>query len=63
RLQSSTRILAASLKSARQVVDSVLHGAHDISAPLDVLRSLPEHPLTESAVHEFAAAWPQDGDD
>jgi len=59
RLQSSTRILAASLKSSAQVSDSILHGAHDITAPLDVLRSLPSHPLTESAVREFAAAWPQ----
>ena len=57
RLQSSTRILAASLKSAPQVVDSILHGAHDIPAPLDVIRGLPAHPLTESAVREFAAAW------
>ena len=58
RLQSSTRILAASLKSAPQVVDAILEGAHDITAPLEVLRSLPAHPLTESAVREFAAAWP-----
>jgi transaldolase len=57
RLQSSTRILAASLKSAPQVVASILHGAHDITAPLDVLRGLPAHPLTESAVREFAASW------
>ena len=57
RLQSSTRILAASLKSPQQVVDSILHGAHDITAPLEVLRALPAHPLTESAVREFAAAW------
>jgi transaldolase len=59
RLQSGTRILAASLKSSSQVSDSILHGAHDITAPLDVLRGLPAHPLTESAVREFAAAWPQ----
>ena len=56
-LRSSTRILAASLKSAPQVVDSILHGSHDITAPLEVLRSLPAHPLTESAVREFAARW------
>ncbi len=59
RLQSDTRILAASLKSSVQVSDSILHGAHDVTAPLDVLRGLPAHPLTESAVREFAAAWPQ----
>jgi len=57
RLQSSTRILAASLKSGPQVVDSILHGAHDITASLEVLRGLPAHPLTESAVRQFAASW------
>jgi transaldolase len=55
-LHSDTRILAASLKSGQQVVDSILHGAHDVTAPLDVLTSLAAHPLTESAVREFAAA-------
>ncbi len=55
-VHSDTRILAASLKSAAQVVDSVVHGSHDITAPLDVLRALPAHPLTESAVAEFARA-------
>ena len=56
-LDSPTRILAASLKTAPQVVESILDGAHDITAPLDVLRALPAHPLTESAVREFAAHW------
>lgn len=56
-LDSQTRILAASLKTAPQVVEAVLDGAHDITAPLDVLRALPAHPLTESAVREFAAHW------
>ena len=56
-LDSATRILAASLKTAPQVVESILDGAHDVTAPLDVLRALPAHPLTESAVREFAAHW------
>jgi len=56
-LDSSTRILAASLKSAPQVVEAVLDGSQDITAPLDVIRALPAHPLTESAVREFAAHW------
>jgi transaldolase len=56
-LDSSTRILAASLKTASQVAEAVLDGAHDITAPLDVIRGLPAHPLTESAVREFAAHW------
>jgi len=56
-LDSATRILAASLKTGPQVVESILDGAHDITAPLDVLKALPAHPLTESAVREFAAHW------
>jgi transaldolase len=56
-LDSPTRILAASLKTAQQAADAVLDGAHDITAPLEVLRALPAHPLTESAVREFAAHW------
>jgi transaldolase len=57
RLDSTTRILAASLRAAPQVVESILDGAHDVTAPLDVIRALPAHPLTESAVREFAAHW------
>jgi len=57
RLDSATRILAASLKTAPQVVEAILDGAHDVTAPLDVIRALPAHPLTESAVREFAAHW------
>lgn len=56
-LDSPTRILAASLKTAPQVVQALLDGAHDVTAPLDVLRSLAAHPLTESAVRELAAHW------
>jgi transaldolase len=56
-LDSPTRILAASLKTAPQVVECILQGAHDITAPLAVIRGLPVHPLTESAVAEFAAHW------
>ncbi len=56
-LDSQTRILAASLKTAPQVVEAILDGSHDVTAPLEVLRALPAHPLTESAVREFAAHW------
>jgi transaldolase len=56
-LDSPTRILAASLKTPQQVVETILDGAHDVTAPLEVIRALPAHPLTESAVREFAAHW------
>lgn len=54
---SATRILAASLKTPAQVTECLLDGAHDVTAPLDVIRALAAHPLTESAVREFAAHW------
>jgi transaldolase len=59
RMHSSTRILAASLKSSQQLIEAILHGAHDVTAPLSVLVGLPEHPLTESAVEEFSQAQAQ----
>ncbi len=58
RLESETRILAASIKSAAQATDAITHGADDITASLEVLQSLAVHPLTESAMEEFARATP-----
>jgi transaldolase len=55
--RSETCILAASLKSPAQLVDAILHGAHDVTAPLDVLRALPQHPLSNAAMREFDGAW------
>ncbi len=57
RLRSSTRILAASLKTSAQVAAAIRDGADDITASAAVLRGLAEHPLTEAAVCEFAAHW------
>lgn len=56
-VRSETRILAASLKSPAQVVDSVTRGADDVTASLAVLLALPEHPLSDTAMREFDAAW------
>jgi transaldolase len=53
--RSRTRILAASIKSVDEVLRAVLEGAHAISAPLETLTQLGDHPLTESAIEEFAA--------
>jgi len=54
---SRTRLLAASLKTTAQLVDAVVHGAHDVTAPLDVLRGLPRHRLSDDALAAFASAW------
>ena len=53
---SSVRVLAASIKSPQQAVESVMQGAHAVTAGLAVLEALAHHPLTESAVDEFARA-------
>jgi len=56
RLESGTRLLAASLKTPEQVADAVIHGADDVTAPPKVVRGLPSHPLSDAAEREFRAA-------
>lgn len=53
---AETRILAASLKSGDQVVDAICQGAHAVTAPWHVITALMQHPVTDSAVDEFAIA-------
>jgi TalC/MipB family fructose-6-phosphate aldolase len=54
---STTRILAASLKSVADVIEVTLAGVHDVTAPPDVVRALASEPMTETAVAQFAADW------
>lgn len=53
----TARILAASLKSSSDVVEATLAGAHDVTAPPAVIRSLVEDPLSYDAMARFAADW------
>lgn len=53
--EGRTRVLAASLKTAEQVVESILRGADDVTVPLAVLTALADHPLSEAAAREFEA--------
>lgn len=52
------RILAASVKSADQAVEALACGADAVSAPWDVLDSLWQDELTDSAVEQFRAEVP-----
>jgi len=54
---TSTKILAASLKSPEEVVAAVIAGAEDITIPLDVMMKLGNHPLTQKAIDDFAADY------
>jgi len=55
-VESHTRILAASIKSAEQAVAAIGAGADGVSCPLPVLVELAAHPLTETAIAEFEQA-------
>jgi len=52
---SQTEILAASLKSTKEAVDSLLAGAQHITVPFDLLVSLSIHPSSVQTVEQFNA--------
>lgn len=52
---TETRILAASLKSVEEVIDTLLAGAHDLTMPLDLLLALGENEYSVKAIEEFDA--------
>lgn len=56
--RTSTRVLAASLKSVDEVVAAILTGAHDITIPLDLILKLGEHELSQKAIEEFSRNAP-----
>jgi len=52
-----TRILAASIKTPQEAANALLAGAHDITAPPEVLLALIRDAQTEDAVERFARDW------
>lgn len=52
------RVLAASVKSAEQVVQAILSGADAVTAPWPLLQALMHDELTDSAVEAFHTAVP-----
>ena len=55
--QFKTRILAASIKTPQEAANALLAGAHDITAPPEVLLALIRDAQTENAVERFARDW------
>ncbi len=53
-LGSEAEILAASIKTVQEAIESILAGAHHLSIPYDVIISLGNHPLSEEAIKEFS---------
>lgn len=52
--QSPTRILVASVKSPADLVEATLAGAHDVTAPPEVIRALLRDELSDAAFAQFA---------
>lgn len=57
----STEILVASIRSANHVAESALIGADIVTIPPKVIRSLINHPLTESGLEAFDQDWAKTG--
>ena len=53
----STKILAASIRSPRQVLDCLLAGADVATMPFDMLEQLYRHPLTDIGLQMFLDDW------
>ena len=58
------RLLVASIKSLQEMEAVILHGAHHVTVPLALLREAQAHPLTNTALEEFAKtlSWHRDED-
>jgi len=52
-VDSSTRILAASVRTPVHVIESALAGADAVTVPFGVIRKLMEHPLTDRGIRQF----------
>jgi len=52
-----TRILAASIRHPRHVIESALAGAHIATCPFKVLEQSMAHPLTDRGIRSFLADW------
>jgi transaldolase len=53
----STRILSASIRHPRHIVESALAGAHIATCPFKVLQQSMKHPLTDIGIERFLADW------
>ncbi|MCB9689510.1 MAG: transaldolase [Alphaproteobacteria bacterium] len=51
---TTTRIVAASVKTPEEAVETLLAGAHDLTLPPAVLKAMARHELSEAAIEEFA---------
>ncbi|GAB4443524.1 MAG: fructose-6-phosphate aldolase [Chloroflexi bacterium OHK40] len=55
--QITTRILSASIRHPRHIIDSALAGADIATCPFKVLQQAMRHPLTDRGIEQFLADW------
>lgn len=55
--ESNTEILAASFKTAREVLDCALAGADSATVSADVMKKLVQHTTTDTSIVGFACDW------
>lgn len=53
----STKILSASIRHPRHIIDSAVAGAHIATCPFKVLQQAMRHPLTDKGIDQFLADW------
>ncbi len=53
----TTQIIAASIRSPKQVLDAGIAGAHFATAPLKILMQMMLHPLTDIGLEKFMKDW------
>ena len=54
---TKTQILAASFKTAKQVLDVAVCGCHSATIGSDVMRSILRHTTTDTSIEGFASDW------
>lgn len=52
-----TKILAASFKTPRQVVDCLLSGASAVTLPIELAYSIIRSPVVDDAINKFTDDW------
>jgi transaldolase len=52
-----TKIISASIRHPRHIIDSALAGADIATCPFKVLQMAMRHPLTDRGIEQFLADW------
>lgn len=61
RFHIDTKIIAASIRTPRDVTDAALNGADIATIPYGVMKKCIGHPLTDSGLERFKADWESSG--